>query len=231
MLVVARLLLERAVTEHGGAFIDSDQVAALDLVKELGLELEDFNGGELVGLPGDLLVRRRVLHLRGGKPDWEAVRLRGLPRAIRESNSDAGLARLDSLSAVEWLEQTPIGSTSRFGRLMLANTVSENGGDPGEQSALDLIGLTGVNPRSSLDPLPGYDEKWHVVGGNDQLVHGMAGAAARRHDPAWVTGSWRCARTVTVRYTLTFEAGGTTGTSSQTTSCSRCRSRCCATST
>src|SRR5450631_4927599 len=39
------------ITEHGGAFIDSNQFAALDLVDELGLQLEDFNGGELMGLP------------------------------------------------------------------------------------------------------------------------------------------------------------------------------------
>ena len=50
----------------------------------------------------------------------------------------------------EWLESTEIGAASRFGRLMLANTVTENGGDPGEQSALDLIGLTAGNPRTSL---------------------------------------------------------------------------------
>ena len=106
--------------------------------------------------------------------DWEAFGFAAFHAAVKESNTDAGLARLDRLSAPEWLDETPIGSASRFGRLMLANTVSENGGDPGEQSALDLIGLTGGNPRSSLDPLPGYDEKWHIVGGNDQLVHGMA---------------------------------------------------------
>ena len=106
--------------------------------------------------------------------DWEEFGYKAFHAAVRELNTASGLARLDSLSAPEWLDTTPITSSSRFGRLMLANTVSENGGDPGDQSALDLIGLTGVNPRSSLDPLPGYDEKWHIVGGNDQLVHGMA---------------------------------------------------------
>ena len=30
----------------------------------------------------------------------------------------------------EWLDSTEIGSGSRFGKLMMANTVTENGGDP-----------------------------------------------------------------------------------------------------
>ncbi len=163
------------ITEHGGAFIDSDQIAALDLVAELGLELEDYNGGELIGLPEIYWFNGGYYTYAEASADWERFGYAAFHNAVRESNTNAGIARLDHLSAPEWLDETPIGSTSRFGQLMLANTVSENGGDPSDQSALDLIGLTGVNPRNSLDPLPGYDEKWHVVGGNDQMVHGMAG--------------------------------------------------------
>ena len=162
------------ITEHGGAFVDSNQFAALDLARELGLQLEDYNGGELIGLPEVYWFDGGYYTYSEASADWEAFGFAAFHAAVKESNTQAGLARLDRLSAPEWLDQTPIGTSSRFGRLMLANTVSENGGDPGEQSALDLIGLTGVNPRSSLDPLPGYDEKWHIVGGNDQLVHGMA---------------------------------------------------------
>jgi monoamine oxidase len=197
------------ITEHGGAFIDSDQYAALDLARELGLELEDYNGGELIGLPEIYWFDGGYYTYAQASADWEAFAFATFHAAVRESNTDAGLRRLDRLSAPEWLDQTPIGSTSRFGQLMLANTVSENGGDPGDQSALDLIGLTGVNPRSSLDPLPGYDEKWHIVGGNDQLVHGMAGQLPE--------GSIQLGhRLVAVRqngdgsHTLSFEAEGRT---------------------
>jgi monoamine oxidase len=92
---------------------------------------------------------------------------------------------------------------------MLANTVSENGGDPGDQSALDLIFLTGSNARNSLAPLPGVDEKYHVIGGNDQLVTGMAGQLPE--------GSIeRGHKLVALRenadrsHSLTFEVGGST---------------------
>ena len=77
------------------------------------------------------------------------------------------------MSVPEWLESTAIGSGSRFGKLMMANTVTENGGDPGDQSAQDLIYLLIGNPRSSLQPLPGDDERYQIIGGNDQLVSGM----------------------------------------------------------
>ncbi len=80
------------------------------------------------------------------------------------------------MSVPEWLDSTPIGASSRFGRLMMANTVTENGGDPSEQSALDLIELLSGNPLRSLEPLPGDDEHFHIVGGNDQLVTGMIDA-------------------------------------------------------
>lgn len=197
------------ITEHGGAFIDSNQNAALDLAAELGLQLEDYNGGELIGLPEVYWFDGGYYTYAQASADWEAFGYKAFHDAVRELNRAPGLARLDALSAPEWLDETPIGSASRFGKLMLANTVSENGGDPGEQSALDLIGLTGVNPRSSLDPLPGYDEKWHVVGGNDQLVHGMAGALP----PGTVQPGHRL---VALRensdgsHTLTFDVDGST---------------------
>jgi monoamine oxidase len=162
------------ITEHGGAFIDSNQYAALDLAAELGLSLEDYNGGELIGLPEVYWFNGGYYTYAQASKDWEDFGYKAFHDAVKESNTARGLARLDKLSAPEWLDQTPIGSTSLFGQLMIANTVSENGGDPGDQSALDLIWLTGVNPRTSLDPLPGYDEKWHIVGGNDQMVSGMA---------------------------------------------------------
>jgi len=57
--------------------------------------------------------------------------------------------------------------------LLHANAVTENGGDPGEQSALNLIEITAGSPPTRLKLLPGDNERFHVAGGNDQLVTGM----------------------------------------------------------
>jgi len=113
------------ITEHGGAFIDSDQFAALRLADELGLQLEVYNGGELP-------AGHEVYWFDGGyytyeqaSDDWEHFGYRAFHDAVRESATPHGQRRLDRLSAPEWLDETKIGSSSRFGRLMLANTVSE----------------------------------------------------------------------------------------------------------
>ena len=89
---------------------------------------------------------------------------------------------------------------------MMANTVTENGGDPADQSALDLIELLTGNPRSSLQPLPGDDERFHIVGGNDQLVSGMIAqlpAGALQLGRALVAVRERSDRSLT----LSFESG------------------------
>ena len=98
-------------------------------------------------------------------------------------NTAAGTARLDRMSVPEWLDSTEIGSGSRFGKLMMADTVTENGGDPDDQSALDLIVLLTGNPRSSLSPLPGDDERFHDRGRQRPARVGHDRRAAARHGP------------------------------------------------
>jgi monoamine oxidase len=114
------------------------------------------------------------------------------------------------MSVPEWLDSTEIGAGSRFGRLMMANTVTENGGDPSDQSALDLIELLSGNPRSSLQPLPGDDEHFHIVGGNDQLVTGMLAQLppeAVRYETALTAVRRNADRSIT----LSFQAGAGAG--------------------
>ena len=55
------------VAEHGGAFINHDQTAIRNLAKTLGLKEEIVTGGDLPDGEGDLLVRRRAVHLRQGE--------------------------------------------------------------------------------------------------------------------------------------------------------------------
>lgn len=170
------------IAEHGGAFINHDQRTIRDLATSLGLQLEVVNGGNL--------PNREEIYWFDGEPytyaqanaDWGDIGFPAFRAAVKaapfpQTYNDFTPAgqRLDTTPIPEWLDQVGIGSSSRFGRLMMANAVSEYGGDPGDQPALNLVYLTGFNPRNSLDPLPGYDEKFHIVGGNDQLVSGMLG--------------------------------------------------------
>jgi monoamine oxidase len=168
------------IGEHGGAFINHDETAIRSLAKNLGLKDEVVNGGDL--LTGE------EIYWFDGKPytygdandDWgsigypvfqSAYKLAPWPQRYDAFTSEG--QRLDYVSIPDWLDQTGISSNSRFGRLMLANSVSEYGGDPGDQTALNLLYLLAWNSQNSLEPLPGYDEKYHIVGGNDQIVTRM----------------------------------------------------------
>jgi monoamine oxidase len=161
------------ITEHGGSFLNRDQRAVRGLVRRLGLQEEVVGGGDLPAGEEAYWIGGTLYTYREANADWGSFGYRAFKAAARELGTPAGELRLDALSVPEWLASTDIGTSSRFGRLMLANAVAENGGDPADMSALDLIELTAGNPRSSLSPIPGDDETFHVVGGNDQIVEGM----------------------------------------------------------
>jgi hypothetical protein len=63
------------------------------------------------------------------------------PWPQRYDGNTAEGRRLDALPVPEWLDETEISSSSRFGRLLLADVVSEYGGDPSDQPALNLLYL------------------------------------------------------------------------------------------
>ena len=163
------------ITEHGGSFLNSDQTAIRKLASRLGLKQVVVNGGDLLHGDEVFFIDGRMYTYAEANADWHDVGFPAFRKAAHEMNTAAGTARLDRMSVPEWLDSTEIGADSRFGKLMMADTVTENGGDPDDQSALDLIVLLTGNPRSSLYPLPGDDERYTIVGGNDQLVSGMIG--------------------------------------------------------
>jgi monoamine oxidase len=163
-------------TEHGGSFINSNQTAVRALAAQFRLAEEIVDGGDLPQGEEVFLIDGAVYTDAEAQADWSSFGYDAFKAAAHEQRTEAGEARLDAMSVPEWLDSTAIGASSRFGKLMQANTVTENGGDPADQSALDLIGLLSGNRRSSLQPLPGDDERFHIVGGNDQLVSGMLAA-------------------------------------------------------
>ncbi len=198
------------ISEHGGSFINTAQLPIRRLAAQLGLQ------EELV-LGGDLPSGEEVFWIDGGyyteaeaTADWASVGYRVFHSALQQiAHSQASEAELDAMSVSEWLDSTEIGSGSRFGKLMIANTVTENGGDPDEQSALDVIELTSGKHRSALLPLPGDDERFHIVGGNDQLVSAMIAqlpSGAVQHDHELIAVRAGAEATTT----LVFDVSGST---------------------
>jgi monoamine oxidase len=203
------------VAEHGGSFVNSDQRATRDLAKKLGLEEEVVNGG-------DLLSGEEVYWANGGtysyadaNADWgnafAAFRdaYKAAPWPQRYNSSTAEARRLDNLSVPEWLDEIGVGAGSRFGQLMQSNTLSEYGGPPSDQASLNLLYLLAWNSRTSLQPLTGDDEKFHIVGGSDQIVSRMLSQLP----PGSVRQGYELValrRNGDGSYTCTFDAGGST---------------------
>jgi monoamine oxidase len=119
---------------------------------------------------------------------------------------------------VDFINQNvPNGMTGAFGKLCYQDVISEYGGPPDQQSALNLIYVLGYDDSiqtgrgyqpTNAPVLAGTDEKYHVKGGNDQIISGMVSEL-----PAGVIqlGQKLVAvkRNTDGTYTCTFQSGST----------------------
>ncbi|MFD0568486.1 flavin monoamine oxidase family protein [Kitasatospora gansuensis] len=166
------------VSEHGGSFISSTDKAVLNLANSLGLQREYANGGALDS--GDYAgwVNGSLYNGSQQQDDWIADAFDAFSasyRAIgtpRYDNYTAEAHRLDQLSCLDYLAEIGLPADSRLGQLIQALQL-QSGGEPGQSSALNMIGFLGGS--SIFAGGRGFDEKYHLVGGNDQLVTGMVG--------------------------------------------------------
>jgi len=124
-------------------------------------------------------------------------------------------AAWDHMPATDWIaKHVPGGLDSNFGRLCVAILLDEYGGPVEGQSALNLVYLLGMytsvpsqrQPASSPQ-LSGTDEKWHIRGGNDQLISGLlarlpAGTVRLGHQLVALSSRGNG------RYVCTFATGG-----------------------
>ena len=200
------------VAEHGGEFISTEHNATRNLTRNLGLRLEVINGGELPGGEEIYRIDDDFYTYAEASADW-LVAWKAFKDELHAApwpqNFDSFTQRgreLDHLSVPEWFDpahplSNPIlagfGPNSRFARLLQTNVISEYGGNPEVQPALNLLYLLAWNPRNSLSPLPGTDELYHIQGGNEQLAQRMAAELA--------SGSVHTGRPLTA---ITGEAGG-----------------------
>ncbi|MCX4788937.1 FAD-dependent oxidoreductase [Streptomyces sp. NBC_01221] len=168
------------VVEHGGAFINTDHTATRNLAASLGLPLRVVGGGNQSPYGDKYWIDGALYTTKDANADWKvmqpkfAAELAAAPYPQTYGNYTARGRQLDLMTVDEWLTaNVPGGLGSRFAKLMQSNVLSEYGLDPGQQPALNLIYLLGWNSPGSLAPLAGDDEKYSVIGGNDQIVTGM----------------------------------------------------------
>jgi monoamine oxidase len=177
------------VVEMGGELIDTGHTVVRSLATELGLTLADLR-------LADTGLEPEVLFFAGQRIDARQVTEEFSPLAARIATdletmgdgdinyhtSDAAVQRLDRLSIAEYLESVPISPLIR--QLLNVAYTAEYGRDVESQSCLNMLFLIG-SEVGQWNVYGVSDERYHVVGGNDQIPLKLA---ERLHDPV-ETGS------------------------------------------
>ena len=135
---------------------------------------------------------------------------------------------LDRMSIADWVGgYVPGGRSSKLGQLLEVAYNIEYGAEPEDQSSLNMLYLLGYAGQGQLRLFGKSNEKYHVRGGNDQIIDALADALAGQITNGALA---RIGRSGDGTYTLRF-AGRVSGGAPPTGSCSRSRSRSCAGST
>lgn len=163
------------VAERGGEFIDTAHKAMLAYAREFGLALEDVNknpGEVTYFFDGEhraeaaVVEQFRVLVARMR----EDLRRIGEPTAASHTPDDV---HFDYLNLREYLETRQAGPLA-FKAIEQAY-VAEYGLEIEEQSCLAFLQFIHADRRSKFTPFgPFSDERYHVIGGNEQIAHGLA---------------------------------------------------------
>lgn len=203
---------EGQIAEHGGELIDQGHTAVRRLAQELRLPLDNLLAAEPNGTEA-------FYHFDGSDYSYTTAveDLKAIWQKLHRDLSEAGYptlydtftsrgAQLDQMSIIDWItESVPGGIQSRLGQLLDVAYNIEYGAECDRQSALSLIYLLGYNSPGQFSIFGASNEKYHVRGGNDQIVTALAG----RLGPQIVTGAALVAarRNAAGTHTVTFQSG------------------------
>ena len=197
------------VVEHGGELIDQGHTHIRNLAQELGLRLDNLlraeqNDAELFAhVNGEPYTYAQITD--DIKAAWQKIH-KDVSAASYPTTFELSTERgreLDDMSIVEWIDETFEGGIeSRIGRLLEVAYNIEYGAECTEQSSLNLLYLLGYRGQGQFRVFGASNEKYHVAGGNDQIVDRLAG----RLSGQITTGSELVAvrRNATGTFTLTF---------------------------
>ncbi len=166
--------------EHGGEFIDTRHVHIRQLARQLGLTLDDLWTGTSTGSYSPRWVDDRELTVHETKPVMAEItkaaertaRQLGVLKAdgsatyapISYPTATDAAKSLDQETMAEWLEsEVPGVVDSRVGQWLDESMAGWYGLNMDRLSALNWMDYLVI-------PVPGADERYHVHGGNDQIV-------------------------------------------------------------
>ena len=197
------------IAEHGGELIDQSHSHVRQLAQGLGLKLDNLlqaeqNGTELFAWFDDSQYSYEEM-TDDIKASWQKIHAdvsaASYPTTF-ELSTERG-RQLDRMSIVDWIEETFEGGIdSRIGKLLDVAYTIEYGAECADQSALNLLYLLAYSGQGQFRVFGPSNEKYHVVGGNDQITDRLAAALAGRITLSSELVAVR--RNATGTYTLTF---------------------------
>ncbi len=205
------------IVERGGELIDQSHFAMRNLVSQLGFKLDNLLAAEANGT-------EQTSWFDGARYSYEEATA-DLKAAWQKIHKDVSAAsyptqfdlytqrgwELDHMSIVDWINETFEGGVnSKIGQLLDVAYNIEYGAESSEQSSLNLLYLLAYSGQGQMRVFGPSNEKYHVVGGNDQVTTKLGQLLAGQI----ITGSQLTAIRVTAggRWELTFEQGATTKT-------------------
>ena len=170
------------VSEHYGELIDSGHEMILGLAKRFKIPVADLLAAEPKKSAETFYFFGQYYPAKKAVEDFEPVfkavkkdlKAAGYPTLYNSYNA-AGYA-LDQMSVRDWIEtRVPGGHASPMGQLLDVAYNIEYGADTLDQSALNLIYLLAYQPKPRDFAIYGEsDERYHLVGGNEQLPRAIA---------------------------------------------------------
>jgi monoamine oxidase len=171
------------VVEHGGELIDQGHTAIRQLAQQLGLKLDNLLSAERNGT--------EPFYYFDGEPYSYAEATDDLKGIWQQLHADVSAAsyptlynlstergrELDNMSIARYIDTyVPGGRSSKLGQLLDVAYNIEYGGETTEQSSLNMLYLLAYSGQGQLRIFGPSNEKYHVVGGNDQITARMASA-------------------------------------------------------
>ena len=171
------------IYEHGGELIDQGHTEIRQLAQELGLNLVNLLSSETNGTESFNYFDGASYSETDATND-----LKGIWQQIHNDVSAASYPtlwnlntqrgrELDAMSIAQWIDNyVPGGHGSKLGQLLDVAYNIEYGGECTDQSSLNMLYLLGYSGQGNLRIFGPSNEKYHTVGGNDQIPERLADA-------------------------------------------------------
>ncbi len=163
------------VVERGGEFIDNLHKTMLGYVQEFKLQVEDVSkqpGEVFYYFNGQRYAESAVVDEFRHFVSAMRADLRTLSNAPIADNYTESDRKLDLTTLQEYLDTRGAGSLIKAA--ITAAYIGEYGREINEQSCLNFLLFIHADKRSKFRPFGVFsDERYHVIGGNQQIVEGL----------------------------------------------------------